>query len=127
MNLRELVGKRVCRTAPIYTEGYGYGFGFGNIKRMPSYKYCNLKESITVVEVIDDVPIIKETVEKYDDKEKGFVKLEKINGISAEFDDDNWKSVDAALEYVEKANNILMNKSDSVNDTDNINKVESDK
>lgn len=125
MNLRELVGKRVCRTAPIYTEGYG--FGFGNIKRMPSYKYCNLKESITVVEVIDDVPIIKETVEKYDDKEKGFVKLEKINGISAEFDDDNWKSVDAALEYVEKANNILMNKSDSVNDTDNINKVESDK
>lgn len=127
MNLRELVGKRVCRTAPIYTEGYGYGFSFGNIKRMPSYKYCNLKESITVVEVIDDVPIIKETVEKYDDKEKGFVKLEKINGISAEFDDDNWKSVDAALEYVEKANNILMNKSDSVNDTDNINKVESDK
>ena len=85
-----------------------------------------MKENITVVEVIDNVPIIKETVEKYD-KEKGFVKHEIINGISAEFDDDNWKSVDAALEYVEKANNILMNKSDSINDADNISKVESDK
>ena len=33
MNLRELVGKRVCRTTPIYTEGYGYGFGFGSMKK----------------------------------------------------------------------------------------------
>lgn len=79
MNLRELVGKRVCRTSPIreiqwcpkYENNvYGYlvsGWGWssgGYYTSVPDYNYCELDNYITVIDVVDDIPIIKERVKK---------------------------------------------------------------
>lgn len=118
MNLRDLVGKRVCRTNPIRetkwcpryeNNGCGYlGSGWGWIgggyyASVPDYHYCELDNYITVIGVVNDIPIIKERVKKY--SFDGITEQEEIKSISIRYDDDNWKAVDEAIECIAMLNN----------------------
>lgn len=118
MNLRELVGKRVCRTSPIreiqwcnryennacgyLVSEWGWSSG-GYYASVPDYNYCELDNYITVIDVVDDIPIIKERVKKY--SSHGTTEQEEIKSISIKYDDDNWKAVDDAIECIATLNN----------------------
>ena len=86
MNLRELVGHKVIRTQPVDKEiAPHYLIGAGR------YKFCSLSECVKVVSVVDNIVM----VEIMSGSESG-----SIVDIDCRFDDDNWKAVDAAWEYV---------------------------
>lgn len=86
MNLRELVGHKVIRTQPADKEiAPHYLIGTGR------YKFCSLSECVKVVSVVDNIVM----VEIMSGFESG-----SIVDIDCRFDDDNWKAVDAAWEYV---------------------------
>lgn len=91
MNLRELVGHKVIRTQPVVIGGVGYSpfFGVQN-NETKDYDFCNLRDCVKVVDVIDDVVMIECMFN---------IGSPKIMGLDNRFDDDNWKAVDAAWEY----------------------------
>ena len=102
MNLRELIGRNAIRTVPIILDN---GSAI-------DYSYC--RSMITVIDVIDDIPIVRDG---------NFIKE-----INIPYDDDNWKDVTKAYEYINNANNSLKVNADNKNNTikikDIINKLE---
>lgn len=101
-NLRDLIGHMVCRTTPIYQNCYR-GFG-GFALRESNYRYCDLKDAIKVVKVVDGIVLIERKSDKSLDKTESDFVLDTVHPM---FDDDNWKVVDEAW-------NILNHKSVSV-------------
>lgn len=89
MNLRELVGKQVMRTKPVILNN-GY----------KDYSFTDLSSRITVLNVVNDVPIIEIEWESPINKTS-------VESISLRLDDDNWKDVSDAYEYVQKANEAI--------------------
>lgn len=99
MNLRELVGKKVVRTKPVLLNSVGFGmFGVGASSPSYDYSFCDLKDCVTVVNVVNDVPMIEKDNIIDDGKT--------ITGIPLKYDDDNWKDVTEAYEYMQNANKI---------------------
>lgn len=92
MNLRDLVGHVVIRTAPVVECTIGAhllgGYSSGNLK---DFKYCDMTSCVRVKRVINNVVI----VEKMSLFTQG-----KFQSISCKYDDDNWKCVDEAWEYL---------------------------
>lgn len=89
MNLRELVGKQVMRTKPVLLNN-GY----------KDYSFTDLDNRITVLSVVNDVPIIEIKWRSPIDKTT-------VESIGLRLDDDNWKDVSDAHEYVQKANEAI--------------------
>ncbi len=87
MNLRELVGHKVIRTQPIDKENAPYHLLGGDGR----YNFCSLDECVKVVSVIDNIVM----VEAMSGSKAG-----SVVDIDCRFDDDNWKAVDEAWEYV---------------------------
>lgn len=56
-NLRDLVGHMVCRTTPIYQNRYNGFAGFPSSE--PNYKYCDLREAVKVIKVVNDVVLVE--------------------------------------------------------------------
>lgn len=105
-NLRDLIGHMVCRTTPIYQNHYR-GFA-GIVSNEPNYNYCDLREAVKVVKVVDGIVLVERKSNKFLDKtELDFV----LDTVHPMFDDDNWKVVDEAW-------NILNHKSVSVSTND---------
>ena len=92
MNLRKLVGHKVIRTQPVVSGGVGYSpfLGIRSSERK-DYDFCNLSDCIKVVGVVDDVVMIESVFNLGNPK---------VRGLDCRFDDDNWKAVDEAWEYV---------------------------
>lgn len=81
MKLKELVGKKVIRTAP-------YELGNGMVDR----SFMSMKDSvIECLDVVNNIPIVKITYGKWLDYK------EDVRGLN-EYDDDNW--IDATEAWV---------------------------
>lgn len=89
MNLRELVGKQVVRTKPVILNN-----------GCKDYSFTDLDSRVTVLNVVNDVPIIEIKWGSLIDKTT-------VESISLRLDDDNWKDVSDAHEYVQKANEAI--------------------
>ena len=87
MNLRELVGHKVIRTQPIDKENAPYHLLGGDGR----YNFCSLDECVKVVSVIDNIVMVEAMSGS---------KARSVVDIDCRFDDDNWKAVDEAWEYV---------------------------
>lgn len=92
MNLRELVGHKVIRTQPVVSGDVGYSpfLGIRSSERK-DYDFCNLSDCIKVVGVVDDVVMVESVFN---------LGSPKVRGLDCRFDDDNWKAVDEAWNYV---------------------------
>lgn len=95
-NLRELVGKRVIRTKPTYyKQVIRGGFSFSErVEEMPDHSYCKLESYVTVLAVENDVVIIES---------RDYITGKPvIESMDIRYDDNYWKSVDEALDLIEK-------------------------
>lgn len=100
MNLRSLIGKKVIRTKPIEEKKVikNYAALSDEVVKIPNYNFCDMDETtIEVIEVVQDVPILKIT------SKSGGVYFKSITG---RYDDDNWKDV---TEVYKRINEIRMN------------------
>lgn len=92
MNLRELVGHKVIRTQPVVSGDVGYSPFLGiRSNERKDYDFCNLSDCIKVVGIVNDVVMIESVFNLGNPK---------VRGLDCRFDDDNWKAVDEAWEYV---------------------------
>lgn len=92
MNLRELVGHKVIRTQPVVSGDVGYSPFLGiRSNERKDYDFCNLSDCIKVVGIVNDVVMIESVFNLGNSK---------VRGLDCRFDDDNWKAVDEAWEYV---------------------------
>lgn len=92
MNLRKLVGHKVIRTQPVVSGDVGYSPFLGiRSNERKDYDFCNLSDCVEVVGIVDDVVMIESVFN---------LGSPKVRGLDCRFDDDNWKAVDEAWEYV---------------------------
>ena len=94
MNLRELIGHKVIRTQPVASVDVGYSpfLWIGSSERK-DYDFCNLSDCVKVLGIVNDVVMIESVFN---------LENPKVRGLDCRFDDDNWKAVDEAWDYVYK-------------------------
>ena len=88
MNLRELVGHKVIRTQPVDKEIAPFSPLLGDGR----YRYCSLGDCVKVVCVVENIVMVEDM--------SGSESIGVVADIDCRFDDDNWKAVDEAWEYV---------------------------
>lgn len=88
MNLRELVGHKVIRTQPVDKEIAPFSPLLGDDR----YRYCSLGDCVKVVCVVENIVMVEDM--------SGSESRGVVADIDCRFDDDNWKAVDEAWEYV---------------------------
>ncbi len=105
MNLRDLVGKKVIRTAPYMDENIIHSESLlvsnDRVVEIPDYSFCDCHTTmIEVLEVVQDTPIVRIRNRKGNVNQE--FEIGYIRAISGEYDDSCWKDVSEVYNHMQQ-------------------------